>query len=161
MTIRKATLQDLDEIMEIYRRARQFMADNGNPTQWPDGYPGRHLIEQDIEKGVSYVCEDIHGIQGVFAFILGADPTYQLIEDGSWLKENSYGTVHRLASAGRRKGVASLCFTWCFEQCGNVRVDTHEDNKVMQHLIEKNGFIKCGRIFAQNGTPRIAYQRIE
>jgi RimJ/RimL family protein N-acetyltransferase len=161
MTIRKAAGKDLDEIMEIYRRARQFMVESGNPTQWAEGHPSRLIIEQDITRGISYVCEDIHGIQGVFAFIIGEDPTYKVIENGAWLREDTYGTVHRLASAGVRKGVASRCFHWCFDQCGNLRVDTHEDNKVMQHLIEQNGFVQCGQIYAENGTPRIAYQKIK
>ncbi len=160
MTIRKTIVKDLDEIMEIYNRARRFMVESGNPTQWAEGHPSRELIEQDIARGISYVCEDIHGIQGVFVFIIGEDPTYSLIEQGAWNNDETYGTVHRLASAGYRKGIASQCFDWCFNQCGNLRVDTHESNKVMQHLIEKNGFVKCGRIYAEDGSPRIAYQKV-
>ena len=37
MIIRKTTMEDLDEVMEIYAGARAFMAQNGNPTQWGDG----------------------------------------------------------------------------------------------------------------------------
>lgn len=147
--------------MEIYSRARQWMADNGNPTQWGKEYPRRDVIEQDINRGISYVCDDIHGIQGVFTFIIGDDPTYQIIEEGAWLNQGKYGTIHRLASAGNRRGVAYRCFGWCVEQCGNVRVDTHADNKIMQHVIEKSGFVRCGRIYAEDGTPRIAYQKIQ
>ena len=31
--------------------------------------------------------------------------------------------------------------------------------KIMQNLLEKHGFIRCGIIYVANGTPRIAYQR--
>ena len=27
-----------------------------------------------------------------------------------------------------------------------IRIDTHEDNKIMQHLIDKNGFTKVGEL---------------
>ena len=160
MKIRKAALEDIDQIMEIYGTARQFMADNGNQTQWAPGHPSRERIHKDVNEGVGYVIEDNEGIQGVFAFILGEDSTYGIIEKGRWLNDTPYGTIHRLASSGRVKGIAAECFDWCCEQHPNVRVDTHENNKVMQHLIEKSGFIKCGRIYAEDGTPRIAYQKV-
>ena len=41
----------------------------------------------------------------------------------------------------------------------NVKGDTHEDNYVMQKVFEKNGFRRCGIIYVEDGTPRIAYQR--
>ena len=34
MKIRKASITELDQIMKLYGRARTFMAENGNPTQW-------------------------------------------------------------------------------------------------------------------------------
>ena len=40
----------------------------------------------------------------------------------------------------------------------NIRIDTHYDNKIMQKLIERNDFKRCGRIYVADGTPRIAYQ---
>ena len=159
MKIRSAEYKDLEDMMRVYGHARRFMAETGNPTQWGTQYPRRELLEQDIVRGVSYVCEDGQGIQGVFAFILGDDPTYAVIENGKWINEEPYGTIHRIASAGAVKGVCAVSFDWCFNKCGNLRIDTHEDNKVMQHVIEKNGFLKCGRIYVEDGSARIAYQR--
>ena len=49
MKIRRSTEQDFDRIMEIYRIARQFMAENGNPRQWGlTGWPPEDLIHADI-----------------------------------------------------------------------------------------------------------------
>ena len=42
----------------------------------------------------------------------------------------------------------------------SLRADTHADNKIMQHLLEKNGFTRCGIIHVADGTPRIAYQKL-
>ena len=159
MIIRHTTIDDLDVVMEIYKYARSFMAQNGNPNQWGTLNPRREQIEKDIENGVSYVCEDEEGIQAVFAFLEGIDPTYSLIENGEWINDEPYGTIHRIASAGKVKGTASFVFDWCFNKCGNVRADTHEDNKIMQHLLVKNRFKKCGVIYLANGSPRIAFQK--
>lgn len=38
-------------------------------------------------------------------------------------------------------------------------IDTHKDNKITRHLIEKNGFAKCGIIYVADGSPRIAYEK--
>lgn len=91
----------------------------------------------------------------------GVDPTYQVIEDGAWLNDTlPYGTIHRLASSGKSKGVASAVIEWCLEHCQSLRADTHADNQIMQHLLEKNGFTRCGIIHVADGTPRIAYQKL-
>ena len=100
-------------------------------------------------------------IEAVFAFILGADPTYAAIEDGQWLDDTlPYGTVHRLASAGKHKGVGKAVLDWSMEHCQSLRADTHADNKIMQHLLEKNGFTRCGVIHVADGSPRFAYQKL-
>ena len=79
-----------------------------------------------------YVVEDGCKIVGAFAFIPGEDPTYKIIEGGSWLDdETPYATIHRLGSLKDSHGVAATCFSWCWEQIHNLRIDTHEDNAIM------------------------------
>ena len=158
---RGAVRADMAKILEVYARARDFMAKNGNPTQWGDNYPSPELLEEDIDTNRLFVYMINGQMQAVFAFILGEDPTYKVIEDGQWLNDTlPYGTIHRLASAGHRKGVTDEVITWCLEHCESLRADTHEDNKIMQHLLEKNGFARCGIILADDGKPRIAYQKL-
>ena len=55
MEIRKAKIEELDEIMEIFEHARQFMAKNGNASQWGTTYPEQGIIEADIKKEECYV----------------------------------------------------------------------------------------------------------
>ncbi len=162
MEIRKSTHQDIDQIMEVYATARLFMASTGNGGQWINGYPSRELVTQDIESGYSYVCVNPdYEILGVFFFRIGVDPTYLRIYEGQWLNDNPYGVMHRLAGSGKVKGLAPLCFDYCFNQCGNLRVDTHRNNIVMQHILQRNGFARCGIIYIADGTERIAYQKYE
>lgn len=162
MLIRPTEIEDLPLVMEMYEYARSFMRANGNMTQWVNGYPSEALIRREIEDGHSFVCTDGQGeMLGTFCFILGEDPTYLKIYDGAWLNDEPYGVIHRMATNGKQKGVADACLTWCTGRCDNIRVDTHRDNLVMQHILEKRGFLRCGIIHVMDGTERIAYQRQE
>lgn len=159
MEIRKSTVKDLDRIMEIYDIARDFMRASGNPTQWGDGYPVRALIEEDIARGEGYVITDGEEIHGVFMFMQREEPTYAKIE-GAWLNDLPYGTIHRVATDGKCRGLFDVCVAYCETITKNLRVDTHHDNLPMQRAIERNGFTKCGIIYMlHDGTPRIAYQK--
>lgn len=160
MEIRKTILDDLDEVMTIYQKARQFMREHDNPTQWSGGWPAREQIEKDIAQGRSYVCINNGKIAGVMCFLIGNDPTYAVIENGEWLNDDTYAVVHRIASSGEFKGTGSFMMRWAFDNSGNVRVDTHEDNYVMQNMLKKLGYTYCGIIHLENGDPRLAYQKI-
>ena len=48
MEIKKASMQDLEQIMHVYKNARKFMCENGNEEQWGDDYPSTELIREDI-----------------------------------------------------------------------------------------------------------------
>lgn len=156
-TIRKATPHDLPRIREIYEMARQFMRKNGNHSQWGKGDEPEDLIEEDIRQGNLYVLEEA-GIYAVFAFIIGEDPTYLEIEEGSWKSEEPYAAVHRVASDGTVQGVLGHVMDYCSAQVPHLRIDTHKDNKVMQHVLEKYGFVSCGIVHVRDGSPRIAYE---
>ncbi|MBQ9263389.1 MAG: N-acetyltransferase [Clostridia bacterium] len=159
MSIRLANMGDLPAIEAVYAAARAYMARTGNPHQWVDsGYPSRGLLENDIENNHLFVVEEVGVVHGVFAFILGADPTYAVIEDGAWPNDRPYGTIHRVASDGQVKGLFSKAFDFARAQCDEIRIDTHHDNKTMQHVVAKHGFCRCGIIHLANGDPRIAYQ---
>lgn len=158
MNIRKAALSELDNILCIYAYAREQMKKNGNPGQWGDDKPDRQTIVRDIRNGYCHVIEHEGNICGVFAFLSGEEPTYRVIE-GKWTNDSPYGTIHRVASDGSVRGILKECLDFCERQFRNIRIDTHEDNKIMQKLLEKYGYIKCGIIHVEDGTPRIAYQK--
>ena len=162
MIIRPSTYRDLDALEAIFASARCRMVADGNPNQWSDGYPGRAQLADDVERGVSYVVEHEGRVCGSFVFVIGADPTYDVIDDGRWLDDVSeYGTIHRIASDGSERGIFRMVLAWCSARCGNIRIDTHADNQRMIHLIEKAGFTRCGIIYTRNRSARIAYQVLE
>lgn len=161
MRVRRATSNDIPEIVYIFEYAKQLQKKTGNPHQWRVDYPNRYIAEQDIENKNCYIIEDAGKTVGTFAFIIGDEPTYHSIRNGRWLNTEKYGTIHRLASNGTAKGLFSACFNWCCKQCKNIRIDTHDNNHIMTHNILKHGFIKCGIITVSDGTDRTAYQWIQ
>ena len=161
MEIRPSRPEDQEEMLRIYEIARRFMAEQGNPHQWGDeGYPKAELLSEDIRQNRSYVCVENGDIVGTFCYFIGTEPSYREIREGGWLSDRPYGVLHRLASDGRVRGVAAATVDWCLAQCGNLRADTHEQNLVMQNFFQKKGFLSCGRITLEDGTDRLAYQKI-
>ena len=170
--IRKAEEKDLPGIMEIYAGAREFMAEHGNPRQWGNtNWPPEALIRKDISEGKSFVCE-VPGTEGsagatariaaVFFYDHGRniEPCYRVIEGKGWSGGDTYGVVHRIASAGSERGAGTFCILWAFRQCGYLRMDTHGDNYVMQNLLTKLGFEKRGIIHVvEDNYPRFAYEK--
>ena len=162
MEIRKSKKEDINEILNIFVIARKYMLANGNASQWNKGYPSKEIMEQDINNGNSYLIIDNNEIVGTFSFIIGEDATYKKIINGNWRKENTlYGTIHRLASSGKRKGIAKVCFDYCSTKVDYLRIDTHKDNISMQSAILKYGFKECGNIFVRDGSIRNAYDLIK
>ena len=143
--IQPAKISDIESIMPIFDCARRFMSGTGNPKQWEAGYPSKELIECDIQNGNLYTIVDGDEIHGVFALIAGIEPTYSFI-DGTWLNDEPYAAIHRLASNGKTKGIFDAAAGYAKLLYENLRIDTHEDNKIMRHLIEKNKFQFCGTI---------------
>ena len=165
MDIRHAEARDLARMMALYEHARRFMAEHGNPNQWgPTRWPPEDLLRRDIAQGNSYLCVQGDRIVGTFFFAMGPDiePTYRRIEDGAWRDPSPYGVVHRLAGDGSVRGTGAFCLDWAYRQCGHLRVDTHGDNRVLQSLLGKLGFVHCGTIYVEEDPyPRLAYEKSE
>ena len=155
--ILKAQMGDLDDILVIYENARKFMAENGNPNQWKKVHPPKASLIENIEEEKLYVLKNDGIIDGVFFFDKGPDPTYDYIE-GQWLNDREYSVIHRIASAGRVRGVLKTCVEWCLQFCDNIKIDTHSDNIIMQNNLKKLGFKHCGTIYVPNYGPMRAYQ---
>jgi hypothetical protein len=158
LSVRTAKHEDYDRVMEIYRYAQDYMIRTGNPNQWGHFYPAPELVETDIQQGICKLICDGDGIHGVFALVEGTEPTYQHIENGEWMNDDPYVTIHRIAGDGQVHGLVRTAVDHCKSISSNIRIDTHADNVTMQRQIEKNGFHKCGTIYVEDGSPRIAYQ---
>ena len=161
MKIRKTTENDIKRISAIYTYARDFMVKNGNPNQWgSNNWPPIDLIKNDIKEGNN----DKDEVIGTFYYVYGKDmePYYLEIDDGNWISDEPYAVIHRIAGDGSEKGIGAFCINWVYEKHKHIRIDTHEDNKVMQNLLKKLGFKHCGTIYVlESRDPRLAYEKIE
>lgn len=161
MTIREAKPADIADIMLVMEAAKKIMRASGNMHQWTDGYPSETVITADMEKKGGFVIEDANKIVGYFAFLASPEPTYAKIYEGQWVDDvQSYHVVHRIASYPDVHGIFSAIMDFCFSRDTNIRIDTHRDNKIMQHNLLKHGFTYCGIIYLLSGDERLAYQRI-
>ena len=161
--VRRALLPaDAEGIMQVFAAAKAIMVSTGNVNQWREGYPSLEVVESDIERNGSYVIEQGGRIVAYFAFLASPDPTYATIYDGKWLDDTlPYHVIHRIASYPEVHGIFDSIIDFCSATEPNLRIDTHKDNHIMQHVIEKHGFTYCGIIHIVTGDERLAYQRVE
>ena len=145
------------------------MRADGNHDQWSaPGFPDDSLLLRDIAREGGFVMESVcsSGAEGgveksivaYFALLPSPEPTYDYI-DGAWLTDKPYGVIHRMASYPDVHGIFSAVIDYAAARYAHLRIDTHRDNRIMQHLIEKHGFTYCGIIWLEDGTERLAYER--
>ena len=147
------------------------MRADGNHDQWSaPGFPDDSILLRDIARGGGFVIEStvMPGLTGhlaaprivaYFALLPSPEPTYDVI-DGAWLSDEPYGVIHRMASYPEVHGIFSTIIDYATSRFAHLRIDTHRDNHIMQHLIKKHGFTYCGIIWLEDGTERLAYERL-
>lgn len=152
MQIRKAEMADFDQVMAILKDGRNQLAERGI-DQWQGDYPNPDHVKEDIEHGYAYLAKSEDGeTVGTLSIVPAPDTTYDQL-DGAWQVEtNDYVTIHRVAIHSDHGYASKLYqavisyFTSGFNDVKSIRVDTHEDNLPMQHLIEKSGFKRVGTL---------------
>ncbi|PWG00207.1 GNAT family N-acetyltransferase [Levilactobacillus bambusae] len=164
---RLATSDDLPTQMAIINEAKALLKRDGSP-QWQDGHPDRQQLERDQQAGISYVLVVDGHVAGTAALMQQPDPNYENIE-GRWHSDGPYAVIHRIAISGEFHGLhlADFFFALLVSEAvrlgfKTVRIDTHEMNRRMQHIILKAGFTYCG-IVQMNHHPddlRLAYDLI-
>lgn len=164
MTFRQATKTDLSAIMTILEAAIRRLGAAG-VDQWQHGYPNRARIEQDVAEGIGYVIEEEDRVVAYGAVIFTGEEAYRAIE-GRWLtEEENYVVVHRLCVADEVVGHGfGRRFMEAVEQLSrgrvqSFRVDTHADNRVMQSLLPRLGFTRCGIIYFES-RHLVAFEKI-
>ena len=158
MIIRPATAADLPALRPVFEAAKAIMRADGNLEQWSaPGFPPEDLLLHDIARGGGFVIEN-RGLIAYFALLPSPEPTYDYI-DGAWLTDEPYGVIHRIASYPEEHGIFAAIIDYAAARYAHLRIDTHRDNRIMQHLIEKHGFTYCGIIWLEDGTDRLAYER--
>ncbi|ASW43252.1 GNAT family N-acetyltransferase [Clostridium isatidis] len=165
MKLRKSKEKDIKDIMEIIKEAQAYLKEM-KIDQWQNGYPNEEVIRKDILNGYSYVLTDKDKVIATVALSFDGEPTYNEIYEGSWLTDNEYAVIHRIAVTKEMKGknIASIILKRIEEICKerfikSIKIDTHEDNLSMQRLLKKNNFKYCGVIYLEGKVKRIAFEK--
>lgn len=165
MDIRLAHPNEVKQIMLVINSAKKALAASGS-QQWQgaNGYPNEADIIEDILAGQGYVALLENQIVAYAAVIDGQDPDYEKIYAGQWKQQNHrYIVFHRIAvlSAMTGQKIAQTFIQGLIEGrvAHDFRCDTHEQNKVMQHILQKLGFVYCGKVPIDG--ERFAYQKIK
>lgn len=155
--------EDLGRCMEILCAGRDFQREQGF-FQWPDSFPDENVIRSDIRDHYGYVVKVDGKIAAYLYLGFDGDPSYPQIR-GAWNYDEPYGVIHRIAVSDefRGMGLTGRIFQLVGALCRQrgiflLRIDTHEDNKRMQHVLAKNGFAYCGLVI-QSGSDRLAYEK--
>ncbi len=125
--IRLAVPEDFTSIMSIYAYARSFMRKPEIRISGGNHFPPEELIHNRIRDKQLLSWKKNGTLHGAFAFIIGEDPTYLQIDDGSWLSDAPYGTIHQVASDGTIHGFFSQIVDYCWAQlrtCASIRMRT-------------------------------------
>ena len=158
-----AQTEDFRRCMDILNTGREFQREQGF-IQWPDGYPDEESVLGDLRNGLGYVLK-VDGVIAAYMYIgFDGDPAYPEIK-GAWKHDGPYAVVHRIAIAPefRGLGLGSVTFQLVEAFCKSkgfdiLRIDTDGENKRMQHVLEKNGFVYCGTVIQGNGD-RLAFEK--
>ena len=166
MEFRKANSNDVDRIMEIIKQAQDYLKVK-EIDQWQNNYPNNDVIKNDIDRGDGYVLLIDNEIAATVAVSFRGEKTYERIYDGKWITEKEYCVIHRIAVDNKYKGkklsgiiiaeIKKLCLE---KNIKSIKVDTHDKNESMKKMLANNGFIYCGVIYLENGSKRIAFEKI-
>ena len=155
--LKRANLEDAESCYKILDFGRSFQREQGF-VQWTDNFPNFDTVKDDISKEKGYKLLYENEIIAYMYIAFDGEKEYDNI-DGSWNFDGAYATVHRVSFKPefRGKGLTKVVFDLIKELCkekgfNSIRMDTDEKNERMQHVLEKNGFKKCGTIIYNGGT---------
>lgn len=162
-TLQKATMETHPLACRFLNEARAYQRAQGF-VQWTDSTPNADTLASDILAGKGYLlCEDSTPIGYVYIDLTG-EPAYAHLTAGAWQTDAPYAAVHRVAfgADARGKGASRHLFACIKALVAShglhvLRIDTHRDNKLMQHVLDREGFVPCG-IVHYGTAERITYE---
>lgn len=153
--VRKAMINELDEINNIFINAIEIM-DKNNILQWDEVYPDLKTLKEDIIKKQMYVGEIDKQIASVFVLNNKFDEEYV---KGAWeYTDESFNVVHRLCvnPLFQNQGIAKQ--TMCIIErllveinIQSIRLDAFSLNPYAIKLYENLGYKKVGEVNWRKG----------
>ncbi|HSQ45768.1 MAG TPA: GNAT family N-acetyltransferase [Lutibacter sp.] len=166
MLIKKASKQDLDQLLTVVKSCGKNLIDQGI-FQWNEEYPKREDLLEDIELQELWKLEDKNSIIGLIVLTENEDAEYQ---DVKWLTKNHKNLyIHRLAVDPnfQGKGYAQKLMDFAEKYArennyNSIRLDTFSQNKRNQKFYEQRNYVKLESIYfpKQSAFPFYCYEKI-
>ncbi|PKM73323.1 MAG: GNAT family N-acetyltransferase [Firmicutes bacterium HGW-Firmicutes-16] len=155
LEFRKATIEELDAVFQVFRDAIAEMDRNGIP-QWDERYPDREILTEDISKNELFVGTIGGEIASVFVLNSECDEEY---ENGEWqYSDDSFCVIHRLCVnpkfQNRGIGLETMRHIEAElkkEGAESVRFDAFTLNPYALRLYDKLGYKKVGYVHFRKG----------
>lgn len=162
--IRKASLNDVDSIMDIIKSTVEEMKIYNN-TQWDESYPQAKDFIKDIESEELYVEAEGKEIKG-FICINYIEP--KEYDDLNWVSNSKAMVIHRMAvnPKFRQQGIATKLIKLAEQLAldNNIvylKTDTYSINTKMNSLFKKCGFNLVGEMsFLGKEKPFFCYDKL-
>ncbi|MES2276936.1 MAG: GNAT family N-acetyltransferase [Bacteroidota bacterium] len=149
MQIRRATLSDIPNIMQLVAEVVPLMQASGN-FQWDSTYPNPQVFTEDIGLNQLWVADMDGDIGGVAA--ITTDQYAEYAQAGLDTTQTAI-VVHRLAVSPRYqgKGMARALMQEAEAEALRrgiriLRIDTNIENQAAQLLFPKLGYVFAGEI---------------
>ena len=166
LLIRKATIDDLVQVMQIIKSCTKHMISK-NIFQWNEKYPNIETFQNDIKNEHLYVLSvQNNELIGCVSITFEMDEFYKTIDWISPTTKNIY--VHRLAvhpnnqGKGHAKTIMNFIEKKGIEKfCESIRLDTFSMNNKNNALYTKLGYQKLGQIYFrdQSEMPFNCYEK--
>ncbi|MEO6524860.1 MAG: GNAT family N-acetyltransferase [Mucilaginibacter sp.] len=147
MLIRKATLADIPNIMQLIRKVVPLMNAAGN-FQWDNTYPNPEVFNNDIALCQLWVADIEGNLTGIAAITTDQDAEYANV---GWGITQTAIVTHRLAVDPdyRGLGIAAALLNQAEHEAISrhipiLRTDTNSNNQATQKLFPKLGYIYAG-----------------
>ncbi|RZN83837.1 MAG: GNAT family N-acetyltransferase [Winogradskyella sp.] len=164
--IRKATLMDIEAIMDMTKACAKHMITNGI-YQWNEHYPNEGAFINDIKRDELYILEIDKNLAGTLVISTYMDEEYIPIK---WLTKNHNNVyIHRLGihpnhqGKGYAQSLMDYAEKFAIENnYTSIRLDTFSQNKRNQKFYELRGYKRLGDIYfpKQSEHPFYCYEKV-
>ena len=150
--LKQANIEDIEIAMNMIDDGKKYLRQQGI-DQWQTGYPDIEIVKEDIMCNRGYFVTDGVNELAYMCVDFEGEPAYKNIK-GQWKSNEDYAVIHRLVASKQKvgKGLSDIIIQLVEKLCkqkgiNSIKVDTDNKNKIMQHVLQKNGFVYCGTVW--------------
>lgn len=168
MIIRKAQLQEIPQILEVYHDLIDYMKNSPYRPTWEKGvYPTINHLENAICENALYIAAEGSDILGACVCNHHQGDGYERVAWPNQVSPEQVSVIHLLVTAPKnhKQGIARQLLDACARDCrlANdkvLRLDTPPWNIPAQRLYESFGFVPCGELGMEYPGSGLIYFRM-